>query len=286
MSVPQPTNGIHSLSDRDYFAIDLPSSSTTKTLIGRPNAALAWERANPKDDDNEAFAIGAFAHAMILAPESISENFIITGKIDRRTKEGKAEADALARRASLSGARIITDEQAALATAMAEAVQNHPVASALLSHAKHREITIITDIVGRPAKGKIDALAHKERTALTPGATIVIDIKTTASADPREFAASAAKFGYFHQAAWYRRLVEAEYGHGGTLVDDYVIIAVEKNAPHLVAVYRVPPVAIEVADRKIDELVARWWMVKEGDASGYPEQLTDLVAPPWWLAAD
>jgi hypothetical protein len=51
-------------------------------------------------------------------------------------------------------------------------------------------------------------------------------------------------------------------------------------------VYRIPDIAIEVADRKIDLLVERWWCVKAGDRSGYSENIVDLEPPRWWLIGE
>jgi hypothetical protein len=51
-------------------------------------------------------------------------------------------------------------------------------------------------------------------------------------------------------------------------------------------VYRVPFHAIETADRRIDELVERWWQVAEGDRTGYALTIQELEPPRWWLGID
>jgi len=275
MSVAHPPIGIHRLTDTEYFGIDLPSSSSTKTLLTGTNAHLAHERETPREE-NDAFTLGAYLHALLLDPESISTNFIALGDIDRRTKDGKAEWESAQRRAGLSGARIITRPLVEQANAMAQAVRENPSAASLLNTLSEREATIIGEIAGRPAKAKVDGIVR------LASACIVLDVKTTESARPTDFSASAAKFGYFHQAAFYRRLVEQNIG----VLDDFVIIAVEKKAPYLTAVYRIPFHAIETADRRIDELVARWWEVAEGDRTGYALTIQELEPPRWWLGND
>lgn len=275
MSVAHPTVGLHRLPDSQYFAIDLPSSSGTKTLLNGTNAHLAAERETPREE-NEAFTLGAYLHALLLDPESIATNFIALGDIDRRTKEGKAEWESAQRRAGLSGARVITRPLVQQATAMAQAVRENAAAASLLNTLTEREVTIIGEIGGRPAKAKVDGIVR------LAGACIVLDLKTTESASPRDFGGSAAKFGYFHQAAFYRRLVEQNVG----VMDDFIIIAVEKKAPYLTAVYRLPFHAIETADRRLDELVERWWQVAEGDRTGYALTIQELEPPRWWLGND
>lgn len=275
MSVAHPRAGLHRLTDAEYFGIDLPSSSGTKTLLNGTNAHLAAERETPREE-NEAFTLGAYLHALLLDPESIATNFIALGDIDRRTKEGKAEWESAQRRAGLSGARIITRPLVQQATAMAQAVRENAAAASLLNTLTEREVTIIGEIGGRAAKAKVDGIVR------LAGACIVLDVKTTESASPRDFGGSAAKFGYFHQAAFYRRLVEQNVG----VMDDFIIIAVEKKAPYLTAVYRLPFHAIETADRRIDELVERWWQVAEGDRTGYALTIQELEPPRWWLGND
>jgi len=280
MSVPTPPAGIHRLSDRDYFAIDLPSSSATKVLLSGPNAKLAYERENPRED-NDDFTVGAYVHALCLDPDSVEQNFIMVGDINRRTNDGKAEWAALQSRAQRTGARVLTSDLREKGELMARSVLAHPSATAILRAASEREVTVIGEIGGRPAKAKIDAIASVINADGSVD-TVIIDVKTTQSADPRTFAADAAKYGYFHQAAWYTRLLRQHR----KWVEDFVIVAVEKNPPYLVAVFRIPSVAVSVADRKIDEVAERWWKVQAGDRTGYPQDIVELEPPKWWLIGE
>lgn len=270
-SVPEP--GVYRITDAEYFAIDLPSSSQTKVLASGTNAHLAHEREHPRED-TDAFAVGAYVHALLLAPHTVDDAFVrLRAGIDRRTKEGKADYETAMRRAELNGARIITADQVAEAEAMAASVRANPAAAALLNTVSLQETTIIGAVGARPAKAKMDALIR------LASSCIVVDIKTCASASPADFSRAAATFGYYHQAAWYSRLATQAFGG----CEDVIFIAVEKAAPYLCAVYRVPPVALEVADRRIDALAARWWAVREGDRTGYSPEITDLEPPTWWL---
>lgn len=269
------TTGLHKLNDRAYFDIDLPSSSQTKILLEGTNAHLAHSRAQPREE-NDAFTVGAYTHALLLQPENITSDFVVIGKVDRRTKEGKAAWETAQRRAELSGARLITDEQVALATAMADSVKANEAAARIIARLVHREVTVIGDIAGSNAKAKVDGIAT------TGNSAIIVDVKTAATINAKTFATAAATYGYYHQAAFYRRLVEQNVGP----VSDFLIIAVEKDAPHLCAVYRIADLAIEIADRKIDGLVSRWWDVQRGDQTGYTPKIHDLNPPAWWVSAE
>jgi exodeoxyribonuclease VIII len=275
MSVAQIAEGIHEIPDSQYFEIDLPSSSSTKTLLAGTNAHLAHERIVPREE-TDAFTLGAYVHALLLAPDTIETAFIKLGDIDRRTKDGKAEYESAQKRAALSGARIISRDLVAQGDAMAASVRSNPSAATLLNTLIYREVTLVGKIGERLAKCKADGIIQ------LAGACVCIDIKTTDSANPRDFASSAAKFGYFHQAAFYRRLIEQRVD----VLDDFIVIAVEKRAPYLSAVYRIPNYAIDIADKRIDELVSRWWDVHDGDRTGYSPRIEELAPPPWWIGQD
>ena len=85
-----PKKGLHRMTDRAYFAIDLPSSSQTKVLATGTNAHLGWQREHP-EDETDALTVGAYLHALLLQPQSIKFDFVVVPKVDRRTTAGKAE---------------------------------------------------------------------------------------------------------------------------------------------------------------------------------------------------
>lgn len=277
--------GIHQIPDAEYFAIDLPSSSATKLLLEGPNAVLGHRLDNPDDDaDTDALTVGSYAHALVFQPHEIDRLFLRLPKMDRRTTEGRAAYDAALRRAERNGVRIVTEQQASLAQAMANAVLAHAGARRLLTIVNRREITIIGRVAGHLAKCKVDAARLDEPREDAgpdddaPGA-ILIDLKTSEDASPRAFAASAAKYGYFHQAAWYSTLVESL----GWRVDEFAIIAVEKSPPHLVAVYSIDGDAKEIAAQRFPTLLERWDRVKSGDRTGYSDRTETLHPPTWWV---
>ena len=265
--------GFHHISDREYFALDIPSASGTKPLIRGTNAHLAWKREQPPEQ-SDAFAIGAYTHALCLTPEIIGTEFIRAGRIDRRTTEGKAKYADLMARAERTGARLITDEQAEQATAMADAVKAHPTWVRLGNLISRREVVAIGDIDGVPCKCKIDATDDRF--------TIIVDLKTTQSAAPADFSRSIDAFGYAHQAAFYRAVLKSLHHTAA----DFVFVCVEKDAPHLVAAYRLADRAIDAASARLPDLVRRWRAVRDGDRTGYPNLITDIDLPSWAYGKD
>ena len=267
--------GLHNLADASYFDLRYPSSSETKLLIDGTPAHLASSWESPREE-SEAFAIGAYVHAALLVPDTVDEGFLVTGKIDRRTTAGKSEWESIQKRAALTGARIISQADRDLAMRMVDSVRASGAAARLLNALTHREVTVIGEIGGRPAKAKADGLVAG------PDSTVIVDLKTTVSAAPSAFARSAASFNYYHQAAWYARLVSQAVSP----VEDVIIIAVEKGAPYLTAVYRVPLEAMLLADARIDGLADAWWRTLEGDRTGYIDSIQTLEPPRWWTQAN
>jgi exodeoxyribonuclease VIII len=271
-----PAKGLHAIRDSEYFAIDLPSASQTKSLIANTDAHLKWEREHPQQEENEAFALGALVHAMLLAPQSIETDFIRVGRIDRRTKDGRTEYEAVSKRAAMNGSRIVTDEQYQQAEEIADGARSCVTASGLLKLLTHREATVIGEIDGKPAKAKMDGLIIDP----ADNTVVVVDLKTTVSAAPTSFASSCARFHYPHQQAWYSELLESL----GYEVLDFVFLAVEKTAPHLTACYRIDDFSSEVARRKLTNLCRRWWRIHDGEpVVGYPEGISTVEMPKWWM---
>ena len=259
--------GIYTLKDAEYFALDMPSSSTTKVFLTKTNAHAAHERENPTDSD--AFTLGALVHALVLTPHTIDTDFIRVGKVDRRTTAGKAEWESAVKRAALASARIVSDDQFTLASAMASAVMTFPAWARLSEMISQREVAIIGNIGGAVSKCKVDGASDDF--------TIIVDIKTCQSAAPREFARACAQFQYHYQAAFYRTVA----GSVGKVVKDFVFVCVEKDAPHCVSVYRLADRAIDEAEKLIIPAVRRWGLVKHGSTEGYPTFIQDLDLPEW-----
>lgn len=272
--------GLHSgISDADYFAIDLPSSSTTKTLIDGSNAHLGYLRDHPEqDDDTDALTVGAFVHSTLLQPpEVVDASFLIVPEINRRTNQGKADYERLSAQAAEGRRRLITGEQVERGLAIVDGVLANTPARNLLSTATHREIVAIGEIAGRPCKAKLDALIVSEG-----GPTCVIDIKTAATVSPGGFARAAATYHYYHQAAFYTSIMSS-IGH---TVEDVVLIAAEKTPPFTCCAYRIPETAILTAQRRLPDLVSRWIAVQGGNRDGFSGSIATLTPPRWWTTSN
>lgn len=158
-----------------------------------------------------------------------------------------------------------------------EAVQQHDDAKALLDAPGEYQPAIYWDdeTTGVRCRGKLDKLSADRR--------IITDLKTSESAEPEDFARSAARYGYHRQAAMYQDAVEAL----GFPRPRFIFLVCETRAPWRVETIELDEKFVELGrrqNRKALELYAScqargiWRREKFGQ--------THTVAAPGWALAE
>jgi len=114
---------------------------------------------------------------------------------------------------------------------------------------------------------------------LTDDGRIMVDVKTTENASPREFARSIEAWRYQVQASFYLDGVEQSTG---TRPEQFIFICVEKKAPFACAVYAADAEMIaagaKAAARDLEVLAT----CKAADAwPGYSDQIEPISLPAW-----
>jgi hypothetical protein len=209
--------------------------------------ALATFRANPLrfrqqelglivDEERPAYVVGRAAHCRTLEGSAVfHQRFAIGGPINPKTgKPFGQDTKTFAEWASAVGKPAITQDIADLCDLLAEAVHGHTEAAALLSEGQ-AEGVVRTTYANVSCQIRIDWL-HPERG--------IVDLKTIDNLD--WFEAQARSFGYAYQLAFYRAVLGAIAG----IQVDASIIAVEKQAPYRVGVWRFSPQVLAVAARE------------------------------------
>lgn len=218
--------------DDRYHADAAISSSFVRSLLSRSPAHARAALLEPKTE-TPALVLGRAIHARILEPDSYGERFAVAPKVDRRTKAGKEEWQAFTD--AHPEAVILTEADGELVSAVAAAVESHPLASALLSNGKPELSGFWQDPeTGVPCRCRFDYLRQDG---------IGVDLKTTADASPREFQRSIARYAYHTQAAFYAMGHEVITGEALT---DFAFIVVEKSAPYAIGLYRIDDEALEL----------------------------------------
>jgi PDDEXK-like uncharacterized protein DUF3799 len=108
---------------------------------------------------------------------------------------------------------------------------------------------------------------------------LVLDVKTTISAKPADFEKAIFNYGYHRQAAL---ALDALHALTGCKYDSFVILAVEKEAPYLTALYVLDAAAIELGRKQYKEAVKTFKQCQADNKwEGYPEQVVQITLPNW-----
>lgn len=270
--------GVYDIPAEDYHTDPVPSggslsSSGARRLLPPSTPALFdYERRHPRTPTG-AMEIGTAAHKLVLGdgPELV--------RIDAdswRTNAAKAAAE----KARAAGAVPLLTEDYDRVHAMADALREHPLASQLLhpDSGKAEQSLFWHDTTrGVWLRARLDWL----RPGNAARRTVVVDYKTTVSADPAAIAKSVATYGYHQQAAFYLDGVRA-LGLG----DDpaFIFIFQEKQPPHLVHVVELDYQALRVGadlNRRAIDLFARCYA--DDHWPGHPDDITTISLPTWAL---
>lgn len=225
------------MTNAEYHAAPAISKSDLD-LINRSPAYYKFVKENSKEQ-TAAMLLGSVFHKLVLEPESFAAEYAVCPAADRRTKVGRETYQAFADSLH-DGVEAITDDIYKTAQAMAESVKKHPIAARLL-HGGQAETSYFWEENGVRCKCRPDYL----RTDIK----CIIDLKTTQNASPDSFIKSAYDYRYHVQSAWYLRGLKA----CGIDVENFIFIAVEKDAPYAVCAYAADDLMFQLGEQEAME---------------------------------
>lgn len=209
----------------DYDAVPNALNFTRLKELLKCPAAYKLSLETPREE-TKALRLGIMAHMATLEAPRFLATYCPAIKTDKRTKEGKAAAEAFA--ASLKPGQIAADpEEYDLAVNLSRKFKELAQGVGALPFVK-AEYMFAVEYNGIQFKAAIDAVSEDG---------YAYDLKTTESASPRDFTRSVISYKYALQAVVYRTLYEA---FTGERLRGFRIIAVEKETL-LGAVYEIGP---------------------------------------------
>ncbi len=257
-------NGVHDISIEQYHSSEGISRSQLMLLDKSPyhfwyeclsGQALLKE-------STPAMNIGSAFHTLLLEPEKFSSEFAIIPKVDRRTKLGKDAYDSFIN--DNLNKILLSDEQFFKVEQMVELVSQHEIVKTLLDESVYEQSIFWSD--------KETGLQFKTRPDIW-SSKMIVDLKTTSDASPYSFARSALNYGYYLQAGMIYEACKAI----GKPIEMFVILACEKEAPHVPAVYMMNDEALQYG---VDQFVLYKRKLKKCIDSdkwpGYPVQELSL----------
>ena len=269
---------IDGMSDAEYHADPVEGGSLSSTgakAILRSPAHYKWQQEN--DVFKATFDLGHAVHSMVLGVGlgivEIPEEMLASNGA-ASTKEAKE----FIVQARGSGKVPLKTDVYTECKAITESVLFHPLARELLETSGASEQSLFAEDKesGVMLRARIDRLTDQ-----TPAPTTIIDLKTAASADPRDFGRSAAEFGYDIQAEFYQHVLKLARGDWET---NFRFIVVEKSAPYLVSVIELDSEYAAIGRQRMRRAIDLYKECVDANKwPGYGDD-TQLVGPPTWLA--
>ena len=262
------------LDEAAYHADPVPggslSASGAKLLLPPSCPALyAWRRDHPKV--SAEFDFGTAAHKLVLGA---GQPIWRLSYDDWRTKAAQAARD----EARAQGYVPVLEPDWQRVEAMAAAIREHPVASALLDPGRGKPEQSLfwqDDETGIWCRARLDWLPHRD-----PARRFIIaDYKTAAATDPASIRKAVANYGYFMQAAWYAEGVRVL---GLDPDPAFLFIFQEKTPPYLVTVAQLDTEAVSIG-RARNTLAREMWRdcTQAGVWPGYSQDIELITLPPW-----
>jgi hypothetical protein len=198
---------------------DFVSASDIKSYLQSPKKYY-YDKYEKKEKEEERYNyIGSAIHEMVLEPHQFFENFAISPKFDRRTKEGKENYLSFSNQNR--GKIILFEDEMDIIKEVAEnAMKNDTLTELLKDSYKELSCYTIDEKTGLKLKMRPDAFPKTKNT--------IVDLKSCQDSSPKSFKSNVYSFGYSISAAYYLDFLNRE---------NYVFVALEKQAPYQVALY-------------------------------------------------
>lgn len=223
-------------------------------------------------EQSEAMVLGqAFEDALLQTPLYAKRYAVKPDGMNFATKEGKAWKAAHEDRVILRA-----DEHQVIGRMVAHVLE-HPVASVMVETAS-QQVTATSDYEGLPGLATRPDLCDLEGPAVTDWEPYTLDLKTTA--DMGSFVRQAFTLGYDVQAALARHVLRAN----GITPCRHYLLAVEKQAPYRVQLFRLSAGTLYVGERSMLEAldgIARCFASGEWPLT--PAQVVELDPPAWFV---
>jgi exodeoxyribonuclease VIII len=258
-------NGIHAITNEQYHS----SEGISRSDLMRFKKSPMHFKHKQSLKETPSLIIGELVHTLVLEPNFFNDRYIVNPGFDRRTKEGKIEhAEFIT---ASEGKRIVEANHFTEASKMAGAVNNH-MFKQYLSQGYRVENSIFFrhELTGLQCKVRPDAWLGD----------IVIDLKTTADASFRSFQSSAYNYGYYLQAGMIKRALESL----NKPIKNFIFVAVEKEAPYAIGIYKLDDEALEFGANEFDTLMVE--LNKYIQKNEFPDYGIQTLSIPAWLKTE
>lgn len=255
-----------------YFTHPALSASTAKSLLADTPARYRWRQQHPVHKAD--YDLGHYVHGELLGSGA---PVVIVDADDWRTKVARDARDAAYAEGKVPMLAKVADVGDLMVASVREYLAAAGMPTVFARGFGHGEVSILWDDEqhGIPRRARLDWLHN----AIPGQPRMIVDLKTAASADPRELGRVAHKFGYHAQADWYREALRAVTGETNVA---FVHVTVEKDAPYLVSATQLDEEALALGRAMNDRAIRLWKECRDADRwPGFPTQIQTVSLPPW-----
>jgi len=215
---------------------DYISSSAIKTIAKK--SVLHFMEQKPFSSD--ALTIGSAFHCYVLENDQFFKEFMVSPKINRRTKAGKEEYAKLQAQAEATGKQLINELDYRMIQTMSEKIFEDETCKKLLSDGEPEVSFYCEDFLEIKVRVRPDY--YKE-------GQYIIDLKSCQDASPRAFRYDILKYGWHIQAAFYMDVLG---------VNEFYFIASEKQHPYACQTYKLSDHLINEGRIAYMDAIASW----------------------------
>ena len=268
--------GIFNISEEAYHADNIGdeitlSNSIAKILINQSpqHAWYAHSKLNPhyQPYESDRFDLGTACHSLLL--EQSDAKIVYIDHDDYRTDAAKETRDMARAKGLTPILRKYEKSMLEMVSKAHEKIKNSELAG-IFQNGKPEQ-TIVWQDGDAWCRARLDWLRADNK--------VILDYKTTDSADPETCIRKIASMGYDMQASFYKRGLVA---CGGSEDAVFVFLFQEITAPYACCLVGLSEMFIEIANEKVEQAISIWDMcMKTGKWPSYPDQIT-LAEPPNW----
>lgn len=269
---------INGMSNEKYHAHPAFSSSQLKDMARTPAHFYAKHMTKGnKKAPTDSMVLGTLVHTLLLEDDKFESEFAIAPKFDRRTKQGKADAQAFEE--ANAGKIIINDDMLAVATKMADKLKESNVAKLLGTQGALAESSIFYKDENTHIECRIRPDFHIPPCSQFP-LGLIVDLKTTDDASSSAFMRTIVNFKYHLSAAMY------QYGFMACYKTDdpppFIWLVIERDAPYGVASYSPSASMLQRGREMLEDALQTLNICLENDEwPAYSPDILDINLPKW-----
>lgn len=252
---------IRNQSEADYNAMEGLRSSII-SIIDRKTLAHAKAKMSKWGVSSKSMKLGIACHDFLLRPDVFKEKYKILGEDGPKTttKEG-----------------CITFGEHQAIINISRQIYSNPTTAKIFENVTDTELSLQWD------EGRVMCKARVDLVSKIGDTVILVDLKTSRSAEKREFEKSCVSYGYIIQSAHYLAGAKA-CGLIDANNNNFLHLVIESEDPYLSAVYCLDDASLELGEKKRQAAIDSYRKASEaGIWPGYSEMIETIAAPHWYF---